>query len=96
VGDFLDEMGIARIALVCHGLGTLVGLCLAGAQISRIARIMAIALPVDLASVEGRLRGSDPGALLNLLGGKPPQAAEVLPDASAMDLAPGLKLIRPD
>jgi len=85
VERFLDDMGIGRIALVCHGLGALVALSFASSQLSRIARIMAIAMPLDLASIEARLHGYDPAGLFNLLGSKLARAADALPEASAID-----------
>jgi len=51
VEGFLEEMGIARIALVGHGLGALAGLSLAARQPSRIRRVMAIAMPLDPTSI---------------------------------------------
>jgi pimeloyl-ACP methyl ester carboxylesterase len=82
---FLDEMGIDRIALVGHGLGALVGLLFAGLRPSRVARIMAVALPLDPISVDGRLTSTGPAELLDLLGGRLPGVADVLPSATAID-----------
>jgi len=82
---FLDEMGIGRFALVGHGLGALVGLTFAGRQPLRVARLMAIAMPLDPMSIDGRLHSSTPAELLDLLGGRSADAADVLPNESAID-----------
>jgi pimeloyl-ACP methyl ester carboxylesterase len=94
VGGFLDEMGIGRIALVGHGLGALVGLSFAGLHPSRLARIMAIAMPLDPLSVDGRLRSSNPAELLDLLAGRSAHAADALGDASETD--PRALMLTPD
>ncbi|MFH1183454.1 MAG: alpha/beta hydrolase [Chloroflexota bacterium] len=85
VGGFLDEMGIGRIALVGHGLGALAGLSFAGLDPSRLARIMAIAMPLDPLSVDGRLQSSSPAELLDLLAGRSANAADVLVEPSEID-----------
>jgi pimeloyl-ACP methyl ester carboxylesterase len=84
VEGFLEEMGIGRIALIGHGLGALVGLCIAGRQPSRVARMMALALPLHPMSLDNHLRSSSPAELRELLGGRSADAV-ALPDASTID-----------
>lgn len=79
VRDFLDEMGIGRIAVVGHGLGALVGMGFARLQPVRVARMLTIALPLDPATLDGRLYSSKPAELLELLAGRWTQSGDLLP-----------------
>jgi pimeloyl-ACP methyl ester carboxylesterase len=85
VQGFLDEMGIGRIAIVGHGLGALVGLTFAGLQLSRVARIMTIAMPLDPMSVDDRLRSSTPAELLDLISRRSGHSVDLFPSPAAMD-----------
>ena len=79
VRDFLDEMGIGRIAVVGHGLGALVGMTFARLQPVRVARMMTVALPLDPTTLDTRLYSSKPAELLELLAGRLTQFGELLP-----------------
>jgi len=85
VQGFLDEMGIGRIALVGHGLGALVGLAFAADRPSSIGRLLAVALPLDPASIAERLRTTSVDELRTLLRGRLPATDALLPAASAVD-----------
>lgn len=87
LAGFLDEMGIERIALVGHGLGALVGLLFASLHASRVARLLAVAMPLETDAMDGKLVSSGPAELLELLAGHLPNPSEILPNASAIDPA---------
>jgi pimeloyl-ACP methyl ester carboxylesterase len=87
IGSFMDEMGIERIALVAHGLGALVGLHFAGLHPQRIARLLAVGLPVDSVSPPELLLDRDPNELHALLDGKGLHSAALLPETNSIDPA---------
>jgi pimeloyl-ACP methyl ester carboxylesterase len=70
--QFLEQMGIGRVALVGHGLGALVALMYTLNRPEFIDRIMAISCPLDAGTLNGRLRTAGPVDLADwLLGGFP-------------------------
>jgi pimeloyl-ACP methyl ester carboxylesterase len=82
---FLDEMGIGKVAVVGHGLGAWVGCLAAARQPGRVARIMAVSMPLEASSVHVRLRSDNPAELVDWLAGRRPESLDVLTDASRMD-----------
>jgi pimeloyl-ACP methyl ester carboxylesterase len=94
IGAFLDEMGIDRIALIAHGLGALVGLHFAGANPQRVARIIAVGLPLESGSAHEDLLRMAPLQLLSLLDGKGLYAADLLPETQTND--PDALRLKPD
>ena len=56
--QFLQELGMAKVAIVGHGLGALVGILFAMRYPTFVDRIMAVQLPFDQASINNRLRNS--------------------------------------
>ena len=85
VERFLEEMGIGRVALVGHGLGALIGLSFASRNLPHVARLMLVAMPIDPVSVDHRLLSSGPRALQDLVSGRSPRVADLLPDSSSID-----------
>lgn len=64
---FIEHMGIARVALVGHGLGAVVGMLLAQRWPTLVDRFMAVALPPDPEAVSPRLVQESPAALAEWL-----------------------------
>ncbi len=83
--DFLDEMGIGKIAIVGHGLGALVGFYFAAQQPGSVDRIMAVNSPLDFNSVNAKLRTSTAVELVDWLSSRTPEAVTALSDASKSD-----------
>ncbi len=94
LNDFLDKMGIAKIALVGHGWGALVGLQFAQTYSSLVDRIMVIGAPGDASAIHPRLRADPPVELADWLLSKTPgseaaraEASKAEADAVAASLA---------
>ncbi len=64
---FVEHMGIARVALVGHGLGAVVGMLLAQGWPTLVDRFMAVALPPTPEGVSPRLAQESPEALASWL-----------------------------
>jgi pimeloyl-ACP methyl ester carboxylesterase len=85
VTGFLDEMGIAKAALVGHGLGAWIALRAAARQPERVARVMAVSMPLDMTSINTRLRMANPAELVDWLSGRRAATLELVSDTSKMD-----------
>lgn len=85
VSRFLDEMGIGKIAIVGHGLGALVGFYFAAQQPGSVDRMMAINAPLDLNTVNARLRTATASELVDWLSSRSPESADALSDAPKTD-----------
>jgi pimeloyl-ACP methyl ester carboxylesterase len=77
--DFMDKLGIMRIALVGHGLGAVVALEFAAHNPGLVDRVLAIGYPLDRAEINPRLRSSTTSELADWLLGRLPafEAARV-------------------
>ena len=82
---FLKEMGIGKIALVGHGLGSLVGMKFASTHRESVDRMMAINTPLHFDAVNSRLRTGSPQELSDWLSSRTPEATTALSDASKAD-----------
>jgi pimeloyl-ACP methyl ester carboxylesterase len=82
---FMNEMGIARVALIGHGLGALVALYYARQHPDLVDRVMAIAYPLVEKQVSTRLRTQSPAALADWLCSKTPATEPVRTDAGKTD-----------
>jgi pimeloyl-ACP methyl ester carboxylesterase len=82
---FLNEMGIGKIALVGHGLGSLVGMTFATRFPQSVDRVMAVSCPLDYAAVNARLRTASPVELTEWLSSRTPESNTALSDASKAD-----------
>jgi pimeloyl-ACP methyl ester carboxylesterase len=71
--NFLEELGIGKIALVGHGLGAIVGLLLTQKQPERVDRMMAVSLPLESSRLNPRFRLGSPGELADWLAGISPE-----------------------
>lgn len=56
VGDFLDQMGMGRIALIGHGLGAVVAMQAALNDPNRFDRLMLVGMPFEEGQVTSRLQ----------------------------------------
>lgn len=83
--QFLNEMGIGKIAIVGHGLGALVGLAFIEQFPRSVDRIMAVNCPLSLEGINPRLRTSSMTDLVEWLSIRSPEAAAALADAPKAD-----------
>ncbi len=65
--NFMEEMGMAKIALVGHGLGALVALLYADRHPDTVDRLMAIGFPLQENGFSSRLRSLPPAELADWL-----------------------------
>jgi pimeloyl-ACP methyl ester carboxylesterase len=84
---FLEEMGIARVALVGHGLGGLVALSYAAEMPGSVDRLMAVNCPAEAGALNGRLGGSAPSELADWLLGREAQVELARAEAAKADPA---------
>ena len=82
---FLDEMGIAKIALVGHGLGALVGFDFCSRWPQSVDRMMAVNCPLAYDAINPRMRTSSLQDLVHWLVGKSSEEKVALADASNAD-----------
>lgn len=82
---FLDHLGIARVALVGHGLGGVLALMYARAHPEFVDRVMAISLPFEESLITPRLRTYLPGDPADWLLGKTPILEPVRLEAPRAD-----------
>lgn len=72
--DFMEDLGMARIALVGHGLGSVVALNFVLAHPEVVDRVMLTGFPVSNSAVNPRLRSAPASELTDWLLGKVPGA----------------------
>ena len=85
VDGFLEQLGIARVAMVGHGLGAVVALQYALRSHGVVDRVLAVSCPLDETRLNPRLRSSTPVELADWLIGKTQQAEPVRTDAVKTD-----------
>jgi pimeloyl-ACP methyl ester carboxylesterase len=85
VNGFLDQLGIARVALVGHGLGAVVAVQFALQNPDIVDRVMAVSLPLDENRINPRLRSAAPGDLAEWLLSKNPLTEPVRVEAPKSD-----------
>lgn len=85
VDQFLEEMGIARIALVGHGLGGVIALQYALQHPDFVDRVMLIAHPLEESLFSPRLRSLGPTELSEWLVGRSPEMETARLDAPKAD-----------
>ena len=83
--QFLQEMGIGKVALVGHGLGAIVGLHFTLRHPTVVDRIMAINTPVDINAVNSRLRTDSLANLADWLLAKNPESEPARADGVRAD-----------
>jgi len=74
VGNFMDEMGIMKIALVGHGLGAIVGLHFVLRFPQRVDRVMLTGIPIRNNGVNPRFKSATLSELSEWLLSKVPEA----------------------
>ncbi len=85
IDGFLDQLGIARVALVGHGLGAVAAVLYALRNPGLVDRVMAVGYPLDETRVNPRLKSSTPVELTDWLLGKSAQAEPVRAEAAKTD-----------
>jgi pimeloyl-ACP methyl ester carboxylesterase len=86
LSQFLDKMGIGKVAIVGHDLGALVGFAFVQRWHTSVDRIMAINCPLDATALNARMKGTPTADLLTWLSPQTPEATSALADASKTDL----------
>jgi len=86
IDDFMNEMGIGKIAIVGHGLGALVGMKFGTRYRENVDRVMAINCPLNYSAVNSRLQTAPPQELSDWLSNKTPEATTALSDAPKTDI----------
>jgi pimeloyl-ACP methyl ester carboxylesterase len=85
LNDFLEKMGIGKIALVGHGLGAVVALIFTAQYPASVDRVMAISLPMADGTFNPRLHSESPADLAEWLFGRLPAADAARAEASKTD-----------
>lgn len=87
INKFMDHLGVAKLALVGHGLGGLVALRFAAQNPPLVAKLMTINTPLNGAAVKPRFASSNVETLLDWLVGKVPGSEELFAEANKVDPA---------
>ncbi len=82
---FLQEMGIAKVALIGHSLGALIAATFTRRSPEMVDRLMCVDCPLDARSVSNRLRTDPPHILADWLTGRNADAEPVRVDVSKID-----------
>jgi pimeloyl-ACP methyl ester carboxylesterase len=85
LNQFLEEMGIGRVAIVGHDLGALVGFSFLKRFHTSVDRMMAVNCPLEYDAVNSRMRTAPATELVDWLTSKSPDAVSALADASKVD-----------
>ncbi|MCJ7435527.1 MAG: alpha/beta hydrolase [Anaerolineales bacterium] len=85
VNQFLEDMGIGKVAIVGHGLGALVGFAFISQWPRSVDRMMAVNCPLEYSSVNSKLTSSSMPDLVDWLSNRTPEAAAALSEASKGD-----------
>jgi pimeloyl-ACP methyl ester carboxylesterase len=83
--QFMQEMGIGKVALVGHGLGAMVGLHFTLRHPNMVDRIMALNAPVDLNAINPRMRTDSLSNLTEWLLAKNPESEPARVDGLRAD-----------
>lgn len=85
LGAFMENLGIGRVALVCHGLGALVGVILSRSFPELVDRLVLTAFPVEKSMINPRLRNDSMAELMDWLLGKTSAADAARAEAPKAD-----------
>lgn len=85
VEEFLDAMGIGKIALVGHGLGAILAALFSIRHPGGVDRLMTISLPNSESAISPRLRSNSPAELADWLMGRTPSTDSAWLEASKAD-----------
>ncbi len=83
--NFLDEMGIGKIAIIGHGLGAVVGMMFAEQYPKFVDRILAIGMPLETKLINNRMQQTAPEDLAEWLLGATPEAQAARIEAPKAD-----------
>lgn len=84
--EFLTEMGMSKIALVGHGLGSIIALLFTARHPEQVDRVMAVALPGGESAIHTRLRTGSPAELTEWLLNRSPATEPVRMEAPKTDV----------
>lgn len=84
--EFMDKMGVFKIAMIGHGLGAIVALNFAAKHPELVDRVMAVSFPLGKNQVSPRLKTSTPAELADWLLNKIPSADAARVEAPKADL----------
>jgi pimeloyl-ACP methyl ester carboxylesterase len=82
---FMDHLGVAKLALVGHGLGGAVAMRFGAQHPEMVARLMTINAPLNGGAIRPRLNGASVQALLDWLVGKVPGSEELFAETNKLD-----------
>ncbi len=85
IEEFMQNLGIGRLAIVGHGLGALVGLRFAAQHPGVVERVMAVSLALHPDGINPRLRTTRPADLVAGLLDRAPEFEPVRRDAQKTD-----------
>ncbi len=83
--EFVDNMGIPKVAIIGHGLGAVVGLLFAHTHPQAVDRVMAVALPNGARPVHPRLKAASPLELAEWLLGRDAEGEAVRQEVPKTD-----------
>lgn len=86
VNDFLDQLGIGKIAVIGHGFGAVVGLLFAIQKPEMVDRLLLVSCPGDGGAVNERLGSTSQTDLADWLLKRIPLAENVRADVSKTDM----------
>jgi pimeloyl-ACP methyl ester carboxylesterase len=84
--NFLESLGIGRIAIIGHGLGAVVGLTFASRHTDIVDRMMLTGMPIEVENINPRLRTANVSELVDWLLVKLPVADAARIEAPKADL----------
>jgi pimeloyl-ACP methyl ester carboxylesterase len=87
IQKFMDQLGVAKLAFVGHGLGGAVALRFAAKYPEMVARLMVINAPLISASIKGRPANTNTQSLLDWLVSKVPGKEELRTETNKLDPA---------
>ena len=85
VSQFIEHLGIIKVAFVCHGLGALVALKYAQLNPESVDRLMAVSFPFSEKLIDSKLIQSQPTSLVDWLFKRGPDFDAVRADAAKND-----------
>lgn len=83
--EFVNNLGIGKIALVGHGLGAVIAMLYASRHPEGVDRVMTIGMPFGEDRINSRLRLNSPSELASWLLGRSPAAEAAYVDAPKAD-----------
>src|SRR3990172_3319756 len=87
IARFMDQLGVAKLALVGHGLGGAVAIRFAAQHPELVARLMTVGTPLTGAAINPRFTTSTIPSLVDWLVGKGPGNDEITAEANKIDPA---------